>query len=642
MALALAAGAEPACAQSFNQMFVFGDSSVDSGYYKILPSPGASAAYNALWPAAILAGAGAPTNNPGLVNSQILASYFGLSALPSNQGGTNYATSGAKDVNFNTASNGGFTQAIPATVQISNFLAAYGGAANPNALYLFSSGGNDVSFATGNSGTGPFPPTVSAASAYVTQAATSLASAIASVQAAGARYIIVAGLPYSFPDGNGNNAFQRQEKLLYTQTLWSSLAADGVNFVPADINAVRLAIAANPASFGFQFVDTAAGHTACTIPFAGASAWALLCSSNPAAPSHLTSPNAENTDLFADDQHYTTAGQKIMADYQYSLVVAPSMMSFLAEAPVKTRAGVIGAILNQIPLSQGSLGTNGFHGWATGDVAFLKMANYPGFPDDPGNPAAMTGGFDYRFSSAWLVGAAFSVGTTQQSFGLGAGSFTQDETAASIYAAYREDPFWGNAVATWGGMRDDTNRLVTIGITTQPNVGTTWGRNASLALETGYNFVQSWLTHGPLAGVTLQRVNINGFTESGSFTSLEFGNQLRNSAVSEFGYQASADAGMWRPFIKIVWNHEWVPDDRLVTAYLTTIAAPGYSLPAAVFGKDWGSATVGTALKLPNNVTGLIAAYSQIGEGGVVIYGGQAGFNVALGAPPSDAPHYAH
>jgi phospholipase/lecithinase/hemolysin len=41
MALALAAGAEPVFAQSFNQMFVFGDSSVDSGYYKILSSPGA-------------------------------------------------------------------------------------------------------------------------------------------------------------------------------------------------------------------------------------------------------------------------------------------------------------------------------------------------------------------------------------------------------------------------------------------------------------------------------------------------------------------------------------------------------------------------------------------------------------------------
>jgi phospholipase/lecithinase/hemolysin len=36
MALALAAGAEPVFAQSFNQMFVFGDSSVDSGYYTSL------------------------------------------------------------------------------------------------------------------------------------------------------------------------------------------------------------------------------------------------------------------------------------------------------------------------------------------------------------------------------------------------------------------------------------------------------------------------------------------------------------------------------------------------------------------------------------------------------------------------------
>jgi hypothetical protein len=50
-------------------------------------------------------GTGAPVGVGYLMNSQLLASYFGLSAIPANQsGGTNYAISGAVDAA--TAANG--------------------------------------------------------------------------------------------------------------------------------------------------------------------------------------------------------------------------------------------------------------------------------------------------------------------------------------------------------------------------------------------------------------------------------------------------------------------------------------------------------------------------------------------------------
>ena len=103
--------------------------------------------------------------------------------------------------------------------------------------------------------------------------------------------------------------------------------------------------------------------------------------------------------------------------------------------------------------------------------------------------------------------------------------------------------------------------------------------------------------------------------------------------MTELGYQASFDAGTWRPFVKAAWYHELASTDRLVTAYLTTIAAPGFSLPAVVFGKDWGMATAGTTVKVASNVTGLIAAYGQFAQDGVMNYGGQVGINIALGEP---------
>jgi outer membrane lipase/esterase len=643
---------KPASSQTLNQFVGFGDSSIDSGYYRVLASPGSSPIYNSMWLAAVAAGAGKPTTSPGAVNSEALAALFGLSGAPANQGGSNFATSGAKDVTINDAQTGGFKAAIPTVTQIGNYLASTGGVANPNGLYLISSGGNDVSFAIGGSGTGPFP---SNPQAYLVSAANSLASSVASLKAAGARYIVVPDLPFSFPNNGASGATERADRLLYSQTLWNSLAASGVNFVPADVNAMRLAIASNPALFGFQFIGTGPGQPACTQPAGVTTAWALLCSSNPAAPSHLVAPNADQTHLFADDQHYTTAGQKILADYEYSLLVAPSEISFLAEAPVKTRAAMVDTIFNQIAISERQRKTGTFNVWVSGEAMSLAInSGSTGFPNDPGTPAAVTAGIDYAIANGMIVGAAVSYGQTTQSFDLG-GNFKQSEIAGSLYGAYTTGPYWGRAIATYGGLSYDVNRIVPIGITQQSNTGSTKGSNVSFAAEFGYDFVTSLggaavnmplkapalppgpqLTHGPVAGIVLQHVTVDGYTETdpftaiGGFTALSFGGQTRDSAVTELGYQASIDWGKWHPFAKLVWNHELASTDRSVTATLTSTVAPSYWMPAVVLGRDWGTATIGTTVTFAPDVTAYATLTSQIGQQNVVTYGGEVGVNVAL------------
>jgi outer membrane lipase/esterase len=638
----------PASSQNFNQFIGFGDSTIDSGYYRALASPQGGTNFNNLWLAAVAAGAGKPTTSPGLVSSEALASLFGLSGAPANQGGSNYATSGAKDVTINNAQTGGFGAAIPTVTQISDYLAANNGRANPNGLYLISSGGNDVGFALGGSGTGPFP---SNPQAYLISAANSLASSVATLQAAGARYIVVPDLPFSF-----DNAATQAGRLLYSQTLWSSLSASGVNFIPADYNAMRLAIAANPALFGFQFIGIGIGQSACTQPAGVTSAWALLCSSNPAAPSTLVAPNAEQTHLFADDQHLTTAGQQILADYEYSLIVAPSEISFLAEVPVKTRIAMIDSIFEQIAISQQHRAVGTFNLWVSGSVSSLAIhSGSANFPNDPGMPAAATAGIDYAVANGLLVGAAVSYGQTKQSWSLG-GSFTEKEIVGSVYGALNRGPYWADVVASYGGLNYATNRIVPIGITQQSNFGTTTGNDISFAAEFGYNFVTSLdtmtspvmslkaasstsvpaITHGPVAGIILQRVFVNGFTEVdqfasiGGFTALSFGDQMRNSAVTELGYQASIDLGKWHPFAKVVWDHELDSENRSVTASLTSTAAPPYTMPAVILGRDWVTATVGTTVAFAQGVTGYANLSGQIGQQNVITYGGQVGVNVAL------------
>lgn len=670
LSLGAAAWSERANAQSFNQFIGFGDSSIDSGWFLTHKPETANKTQQTFYNASAAIGGGIPATPGGLMNSQVLSSYFGLTAIPVGEtGGTNYAASGATNASnangFSLAN--GFAPATP--TQIQTYLNSTGGVANPNALYLISSGGNDISKVI-------CPNTVCGATGQQQgiSAANLLVTGVAQLYGAGARYVVVAtsfGAKTPQDPAFLPGSPEALVKDAYNQALYGGLAAAGINFIPASGKAIGDAIGSNPALFGFTNVLAGSTTTltggACVNPITSGpnaikNSWALDCTT-------LVAPNAQNTYLFADDEHYSTAGQKIEADYIYSLITAPSEISYLGEVPVKTRAGVINAIDNQIPISLGQPGQ--YHGWVSGDVSWLKMSNSnPGFPDDPGTPGAVTAGFDFRVTPNWLIGAAFSGGTTYQSFSLG-GGFNLNEFAVSLYAAYLDGPFWGNAIASAGGLYFNANRQVPIGITTQPNTSNTTGSNYSLMLETGYDFnspigtavslmpvkaapATLTITHGPVIGITLQQVHVNGFTEtdqfagdgSGGFTALSFIDQTRNSAVSELGYRASVDVGIWHPFAKLVWDHELANTDRLVTAFLTTTSfAPGYSLPAVVFGNDWGTATLGTTVKLSKSVTGFATFISQFGEHSVTNYGGQFGFNVVLdsmiaSAMPVKAPIY--
>jgi outer membrane lipase/esterase len=609
----------PAVAQSINQFVGFGDSTIDSGWYRNnivngQPFAGGGSNFNILFPDAVKEGAGRATSSPGLMSSELLAGFFGTTARPANDpnGGTNYATSGARNNQVNNPGDGLFTQAVPTVTQINNYLSANGGVANPNALYLISSGGNNIDFALDN-----LP--ANQRTAYVTQAAKDEIAAVVKLKAAGARYIIIPNL----------SAAPQGLRATYNETLWNGLAAAGVNFIPADFNSLRRTIVDNPVAFGFTPATVDINNPACKAVLPNVDAAALLCATSKAP---LVEPNADQTHLFADTAgHFATKGQKIYADYLYSLVIAPSEISLLAENPVKSRAATIDLIMNQIPISQRTRGPLGFNVWASGDLSRLQIdRSSVGFVGESATPTQVMAGIDTMTSGGILLGMAVSAGTKKASFSQG-GSFTQDEFAVSGYTAATLGPLWLNMIGSFGALHYDVNRVVPLGPVLEQNNTTTNGTNLSFSVRTGHNTVVGPVTFGPVIGLTLQSVHIDGFTESGNVTSLAFSDQYRHSSLGVLGYQASFDFGRFQPFAKVLWNHEFVSHDRLVTATLTSTVAPSYSsLPAVNLGKDWASATAGVSVGLGKGVTGLVSFTGQIGQDKVTNYGGQFGLNVAF------------
>jgi outer membrane lipase/esterase len=332
--------ASQAAADSFNEFISFGDSSVDSGWWSgalqgqcdgaAAPCTTGNVVKDIRIANAIAdGGTGAPVG-VGLMNTQVLAGDYGLTALPANQaGGTNYAISGA--VNAATPANGNIgnlnqNTTLPSTVQqMANYLAAHGGAANPQALYVISSGANDVTFAIDNFST------LSSRETYLANQAAVLANAIRNIQVTGAQHILVNGL-----GGSGTLP------TFYTQTLFSDLSALGVNFIGADVKAFVQAIEADPTLFGFTAATvlpgepgTGAGSACVWTGGTTQTGWGQWCV-NTTTPStqyaYLRSADAEQTSFFSDDQHFSAAGQALLAAYDFSLISAASVPGPIAGA----------------------------------------------------------------------------------------------------------------------------------------------------------------------------------------------------------------------------------------------------------------------------------------------------------------------
>jgi phospholipase/lecithinase/hemolysin len=318
-----------AAADAFNAFYSFGDSTIDSGWWSGAlngqcdgaPSPctTGSATKNTLIQNAINTGAnGAPVGAGFMMNSQILAADFGLTALPANQlGGTNYAISGALSAATPANGNAGNLNpntTLPSTVQqMANYLAGHSGVANSQALYLISSGGNDVTFARDNI------LGLSNQERYLANQAQTLANAILHLQVTGAQHILVNGLA-----GSGTLP------TFFTQQLFADLSAAGVNFIGADIQALVQAVESDPMKYGFTFATVFPGvlgtgtGSACVWTGSGPdTGWGQWCA-NTTVPStqyaYLRSADAEQTSFWSDDQHLSAKGQMLEAAYDFSLI----------------------------------------------------------------------------------------------------------------------------------------------------------------------------------------------------------------------------------------------------------------------------------------------------------------------------------
>lgn len=534
-ALALAlAGTSVAQAQSFSDVVVFGDSLSDAGnvgFIQHLPS-GSSF-----------------TTNRDPVFAEIVADAFGGNSTYSLAGGSNYAYGGAcaraNSVAFTCVNSPG---SFSLTTQMGGYLAAHGGAADPNALYMMWGGANDIF-------TAALTPATAQQNTGI--AAATMVGLIGTLQNAGARTIVVFNLPdlglTPLNVGTANAPGASALSFVYNSTFDAGLANLKDGIVPINVYGLINEIVADPSLYGFSDVT----HQACGV---GSSSVACGAAGDASYPFHYAA-GTNQTYLFADSVHPTGAAHAMLANVVLATLSAPGAVSYASEVPLQVYEDHSGTINRQMFRAgvRNDDQTNVY-----GDVQFTQQdfnanANTSAMSNDV---FTLTVGADTRFDKNFSFGAAATFGNSRGDVASGA-SVDNKEFLFSGYGIAHFGRGYAGAVLSAGSASLDIDRAIVLGPTTRVEKGSTQASHTGAELVAGLSFGDEF-RHGPFASLTWQKVQVDGYREeSNDSSSLYFGDFERKSTVGRLGYQAEGDMGGFSVFGRLAYAHD--SQDRIAS-----------------------------------------------------------------------------
>ena len=576
LSLFAAAAAPAAHAQQFSGVFVFGDSLSDAGYFRpFLASLGL--------PATVVATLGRFTTNPGPSWSELVSLHYGVTPAPSNVAGGNIYAQGGARVTLPSASTPPGGAQRPVSTQIDEYLAANGGAADPNALFTVWAGGNDFlqNFALLQAG----QITSAQLQTNVLGAVTAEVGQVGRLLAAGARNIVVFGGydPAAAPAFAGADPASRAGATALAvganTTLFSGLASAGLHVIPVDFFTLFNELRATPAAYGFTNIT---GIACGPFPPITTSGNAQFCLST-----NLVAPNADQTYLFADSVHLTTHTNAIIAQFVEALIDGPTAYSLLAETPLRTSAGHMRSVSDALATSRKGEG---------GRISVFAAADGGHFDIDPSfglggvksTNKSLSVGVMTRASETVTLGIAAGKAKSDASFGQDMGGFRTNESIFSLFGSAQWCGFYANGIVSLSDIKfGNVQRNIALGPLVRTASANPEGSNASAHFSLGYDLELGRLLIGPTISVTSQNVDVNAFDEADAGSAnLHISSQRRRSEVWSAGVRASLDLHGWTPWVRITADKERKDQARFVTASPLSLAATGNTYDIAAYAPD--------------------------------------------------------
>ncbi len=628
-----------ASAATFSKVVVFGDSLSDAGNISLATAPSIQPPLEF-------------TTNPGHVSVQDLAGRLGYTLTPSLAGGTDYAWGGAGVLTNSPGTPG----AVPTlTSQVNAYLAA--GSVDPNALYSIWGGANDIFYAATAAGAGALaqqliqqnvatqiaqleaagmtaaqitaltPTITQQVTAAVTQqvlaaagvsgfmtadqvqaaigaAALQEVKLIGQLQGAGVKNLLVFNLPNigMTPDGIAQGPTAQAQltglSVLFNTTLNSGLSQMGQGIIPVNTYALINEVVANPSAFGFANVNT---------PACGAGSSSVQCGPAGSGLPYTYAAGTDQSYLFADGVHPTTAAHAMLAQVVLSELAAPGQISLLGEAPLAANAAQTRAVRNQMLADGNGSPTRVF---VNVDYAHQRFDAQANSPKTTSNNVNLTLGVDAKLADHVSGGIALGVGQQNAGFAGGGGYKSQDVSGIG-YLTYHNGGGYVGGYADFGQANfTDIDRRLQIGALARTESGKTDGSRLGGGVTGGWWFDFGTLRTGPFATAEWQTVKVSGYNENGNdSTAMWFGRQQRNALIGTVGWRLQghwqAGAATLAPYVELAWNHDSKADPRAISAGLNSMNG-NFALAGYVPDKTWGTADLGLSAQFNQRLSGWV------------------------------------
>ncbi len=560
-------------ARTFSQTIFFGDSLTDAGFFR------------PLLPAAGQPFIGQFTTNPGTTWAQDVANYYGTNqstgwTAAGPDSGSNYAVGGAR-VNTPSASAPSLAQ------QAAFYLSRTGGRADPNALYTVWGGANDLRAITNPA-----------------NAATTIGSAVAGevaivgqLQAAGARYVLVPNIPdigltpEALAAGPVTSATATALSANYNSALYSAFASSGLRIIPLDTFHMLREIVANPALYGFRDVT----HTACGTGNAPAGS-SLTCGPQGLGLPSSYAPGADQTYAFADGIHPSTAAHKILSDYAVATLEGPRQIAVLPMSAMSVGRNRADLLFAQTQgKTFGEKDANGMRWWFNGNLDQQRYTRGQAGDGFDGIGPSLGGGIGWN-SGAFNYGGALNYGRQRIDYAQKRGDFRQTDLSIAGFAGWHNNNAWVTAQLGYSRIEDKVRRDVPLGPAVRTHSGKANGSDVYAGINGGWMFHSGKLDHGPVGEVLLQRIRIDGYTESDAnlSTALAYPRQTFNSRLASLGYEARFHlTESLTPFARVSADREFGKLPSEARASMPSVGSMEFAVPGPSFDRGYGSLAAG-------------------------------------------------
>ena len=212
-----------------------------------------------------------------------------------------------------------------------------------------------------------------------------------------------------------------------------------------------------------------------------------------------------------------------------------------------------------------------------------NRTNAAGFSTETGG---ITAGVDYRFTDHFAAGISLGYMNTTASLSNG-GKIDVDGGRVGAYATWFDRGLHLDASVSGGANGYATRR-------TTPNntvaTASPQGTEVNLLFAAGYDWKFGGLTIGPTAGFQYTNVQLNGFTETGTFAPLTVATKNADSARSAIGFRATFDAKVrsitLRPEVRAAWQHEFGDTSYSLTSNFATLGGSAFTVAGPETGRD--------------------------------------------------------